>query len=87
MELLVVDGSVTGSTIQSALDDPVPEVEWDMPPDLDDPDGTAAPAAAKTLPAAVLSEKRPFPEGRPYCFVAPVPEVPYPVVLLISHLE
>ncbi len=44
MELLVVDGSVTGSTIQSALDDPVPDVEWDMPPDLDDPDGTAAPA-------------------------------------------
>ena len=32
-------GSVTGSTIESALDDPVPEVEWDMPPALDAPDG------------------------------------------------
>ncbi len=39
MEVLILDGSVSGAQISSALDEPIPEVEWDIPPELDSADG------------------------------------------------
>ena len=38
MEILVVDGSVTPAKIEEALEAEVPEVDWNVPPDLDDTD-------------------------------------------------
>lgn len=35
MELLILDGSVSGAQISNALDEPIPEVEWEIPPELD----------------------------------------------------
>jgi hypothetical protein len=39
MELLVVDDPVSTSDIETALEAPVPEVEWDVPPALGNGDG------------------------------------------------
>lgn len=36
MKLLIVDGMPSGAQIDQALDEPIPEVEWARPPDLDE---------------------------------------------------
>lgn len=35
MELLIVDGWPSEAQIDAALDEPIPEVDWDVPPELD----------------------------------------------------
>ena len=37
LTIRILDGQVSESAIQEALDEPVPEVDWDAPPPLDEP--------------------------------------------------